>query len=173
MGRGIHFRSSDSANIRFTGGKVGCYYNPQRFGSVQYQRLSEYLGPQYDIQYGFNHQGYGRLYPNGTKYYDGFFGQGSLYIDLPHARKFEASFNCTKGFQLMNESNVLLNSAGLKTLVYTDKDSDPKGNGVSRAIYLGQDQFYPGTCEADIVCGVAVGIDEITQMLPCPEGYIW
>lgn len=54
-----------------------------------------YYGPQYDIQTGKHHQGYGD-----EDFYDGFWGKGSLYIDLPRSRVYDASFNCTQGFQV-------------------------------------------------------------------------
>ncbi len=57
--------------------------------------MQHYYGPQYDIQTGGHHQGYGD-----EDIYDGFWGQGSLYIDLPRSRLYDASFNCTPGFQV-------------------------------------------------------------------------
>lgn len=59
-----------------------------------YQRLRDYYGPQYDIQTGVHHQGYGD-----EETYEGFWGQGSLFIDLPRSRVYDASFNCTPGYQ--------------------------------------------------------------------------
>lgn len=59
-----------------------------------YQRVRDYYGPQYDIQTGVYHQGYGD-----EDNYDGFWGKGSLFIDLPRSRVYDASFNCTPGFQ--------------------------------------------------------------------------
>lgn len=59
-----------------------------------YQRMRDYYGPQYDIQTGVYHQGYGD-----EDNYDSFWGKGSLYIDLPRSRVYDASFNCTPGFQ--------------------------------------------------------------------------
>lgn len=56
--------------------------------------MRDYYGPQYDIQTGKRHQGYGE-----EDNYDGFWGKGSLYIDLPRSRVFDASFNCTPGYQ--------------------------------------------------------------------------
>lgn len=57
--------------------------------------MRDYYGPQYDIQTGKHHQGYGD-----EDSYDGFWGKGSLFIDLPRSRVFDASFNCTPGFQV-------------------------------------------------------------------------
>lgn len=60
-----------------------------------YQRMRDYYGPQYDIQTGVHHQGYGD-----EEAYDGFWGKGSLFIDLPRSRVYDASFNCTPGYQV-------------------------------------------------------------------------
>jgi hypothetical protein len=38
----------------------------------------------------------------------------------------------------------------------------------SRAIYIGEDHFYPGTCEVDLICSN----DEATEAVPCQEGYV-
>ena len=64
-----------------------------------YQRMRDYYGPQYDIQTGVYHQGYGD-----EDSYDSFWGKGSLYIDLPRSRVYDASFNCTPGFQARRDS---------------------------------------------------------------------
>lgn len=73
--------------------------------SVQvYQRLKNYYGPQYDIQMGKHHQGYGD-----EDFYDGFWGKGSLFIDLPRSRVHDASFNCTQGFQVRSIAGSLKN----------------------------------------------------------------
>jgi hypothetical protein len=66
----------------------------QRFGSVVYQRFADYHGPQFDIQTGYQHQGYG------STQYDGFFGTGSMYIDLAMARVYDPAYNCTRGFRV-------------------------------------------------------------------------
>lgn len=79
LGRGPNFRATNAASLKFNGNSsifAKCYYNAQPYGSYLYQRLTDFLGPQYDIQYGKDHQGYARLYPNGTSYYDGYFGEG-------------------------------------------------------------------------------------------------
>lgn len=140
---GPNLRSTNQASVKYQV-LAQCYQNLQRYGSTVYQRITDYLGPQYDIQFGYYSQGFGLLYPNGTSYYDGYFGQGSLYIDLPYARKYDASFNCTKGFQIMNETTVLHSAAGLVTSVYTSAAFDRVGNYVERLISIGTNQFYPG-----------------------------
>lgn len=75
-----------------------------------YQHMRLYYGPQYDIQTGKHHQGYGD-----EDFYDGFWGKGSLYIDLPRSRVYDASFNCTQGFQVqctaVSLQKVYLNNA--------------------------------------------------------------
>jgi hypothetical protein len=172
LGRGPYLRPTDKYNLKYQNveGIAKCYVNYQRYGTPVYRRLAEYHGPQYDIQFGYSHQGYGLFFANGTGYYDGFFGQGSLYIDLPKARRFEPSFNCTKGFRLMNETRVQKNAAGVVTTVYTNKFHDP--TGVSRAISLGEDQLYAGTCEADVICYEATYISDLSDAQPCAEGYV-
>jgi len=169
LGRGPNFRACDQFNLKYQL-TAKCYINTQRFGSPRYLRLSEYLGPQFDIQFGYNHQGYGKLFPNGTKYYDGFFGAGSLYIDLPHARKFEPSFNCTRGTRLMNITRVLYDEVGQTVSVYTDPIFDPIG--YSRSIPRGEDMLYPGTCEADLVCYSSVNLKSNTEAQSCAEGFV-
>ena len=149
LGRGPNFRATDQLHLKYQS-TAKCYMNNQKYGSSVYQRISNYHGPMYDIQYGHDSNGFSKIFPNGTYYYSGFFGPGSLAIDLPSARKFEPSFNCTNGFSIMNESTILYNVAGLSTSVYTDANNDIGGQ--SRLINQGIDQFYPGTCEADLIC---------------------
>ena len=60
IGRGAHLRTSVNESLRY-GYKPRCYYNPQRYGSPLYQRFKEYYGPQYDIQTGHSHPGYGNV----------------------------------------------------------------------------------------------------------------
>lgn len=171
LGRGPNFRATTQSAMKFNQNpNAKCYYNAQIYGSPLYQRLTEYLGPQYDIQVGHDHQGYSHIYSNGSTYYDGYFGQGSLYIDLPHARKFEPSFNCTRGFVMMNESEVKYDSEGQVSYVYTDSYHDP--TGISRHIVRGVDAFYPGTCEADIICFFAIDNSSTADAQPCTEGYV-
>jgi len=140
LGRGPYFRSTDALHLKYQR-TAKCYRNTQRFGSPAYQRMAEYLGPQYEIQNleGLNYQGYSKVYSsNGSAYYSGFFGPGSLYIDLPHARKFEPSYNCTRGIRLMNETRIIKDDVGLVTTVYTDSVHDPLASGASRTIALGK-----------------------------------
>lgn len=183
LGRGANFRATDQFHLEYQT-TAKCYVNLQKLGSSVYQRISNYLGPTYDIQAGHGSQGYSKIYPNGTYYYSGFFGQGSLAIDLPYARIYEPSYNCTPGFRIMNESTILYNSAGLTTYVYTDVNNDYP-HLVSRQILLGIDQFYPGTCEADTVCYEVSGYKSstsstfptiltqiATQSTACPEGFV-
>ncbi|CAN0083746.1 unnamed protein product, partial [Hapterophycus canaliculatus] len=108
LGRGAHLRPTDSDNTRHQS-DAKCYRNQQILGSKAsnyslscmyslisvYQHMRYYYGPQYDIQTGVHHQGYGD-----EDAYDGFWGKGSLYIDLPRSRVYDASFNCTPGFQV-------------------------------------------------------------------------
>lgn len=166
-------RQTDNFHLKYQI-KAQCYVNMQRFGSPTYQRMAEYYGPQYDIQYGFNNQGYGVITDNsqgiGEYSYQGFYGSGSLYIQLPHARMFEPSFNCTRGFRLMNETRTYYDSNSVTTTVYTDAYFDPAR--VSRQILMGEDQLYPGTCEADIICYIAVGQTDATDGTPCVAGYV-
>jgi hypothetical protein len=203
LGRGPYFRATDPFHTRYQS-NAKCYYNPQQFGSRVYQRMADYFGPQYDIQLGTDHQGYAMFNEStGVTYYAGFYGEGSLYIDLPHARKYEPAFNCTRGFALMNAScpelsyiignvpyltefeiiaitnahkdpsacgKLLVNGAGQFSFVYTDAVNDPLGQ--SNRIVQGVDQFYPGTCEADIICYQATPARAATQMISCPEGYL-
>jgi hypothetical protein len=97
----------------------------------------------------------------------GMFGAGSLYIALPHGRRFDAAYNCTPGVMLMNESRALGSGGAPTVVVYTEPEFDPAG--VQRAIPLGDDVFYPGTCEADVVCAHAALPKEAE---PCAEGYV-
>lgn len=39
-------------------------------------------------------------------------------------------------------------------------------------VQIGTDQYYPGTCEADLVCSESVTDSIVTQSLECPEGFI-
>ncbi|CAM9134493.1 unnamed protein product, partial [Chrysoparadoxa australica] len=156
LGRGPHFRSTDQDNVLYQE-TAGCYRNTQRFGSKVYQRMRDYYGPQYDIQHGESHQGYGH-----DDDYQGFWGKGSLYIDLPKARKYDAAFNCTSGFLLMDET-TLGAAVDLETTVYTDVMQGPQ-----EAMNRIADTWFPGTCEADIICNAP----EATQAEACPEGYV-
>jgi hypothetical protein len=123
----------------------------------------------YDIQFGVDYQGYGLFFSNGSYYYDGFFGSGSMYIDLPHARRFESAFNCTKGFVLMNETQIRIDSSGSTETVYTDSDHYSGGNV---AIKRGIDVFYPGTCEADRICYTAAASKVASQAESCHGSFL-
>jgi len=94
LGQAAFLRSTDDNSVKYQS-FAKCYRNMRRFGSVLYQRLADYYGPQFGIQTGKPHQGYGD-----EDAYDEYFGKGSLYIDLPHSRVFDAAFNCTPGFQV-------------------------------------------------------------------------
>jgi hypothetical protein len=169
LGRGAHFRSTDQASVKYSS-TAKCYYNELPYGSYVYQRFTDFLGPQYDIQAGRGYQGYSLFDSDGKYYYDGYFGQGSLYVDLPHARQFEPSFNCTRGFQLMNASEIYYDVDNATTTVYTDPNHDPAG--ISRSIPRGVDVYYTGTCESDRICYSAVSKDKISEATPCTEGFI-
>ncbi|KAL7542925.1 hypothetical protein ACHAXR_012222, partial [Thalassiosira sp. AJA248-18] len=58
LGRGPHFRHSDQSSLKYQS-VAKCYKNSQPRGSLVYMRMAEYHGPQYDIQTGRPHQGYG------------------------------------------------------------------------------------------------------------------
>ncbi|GMH75263.1 hypothetical protein TL16_g06701 [Triparma laevis f. inornata] len=212
LGRGAHFRSSSSYSLLYqqkTGLPAKCYRNNMRFGSILYQRISDYYGPQYDIQTGYSHQGYGsaskfnKVYTQSppTKGYDPtlryFHGEGTVYIDLPHARIFEPTYNCTTGIKLLDE---MLNPR-IDNIVYTSAEHDEGGydlikcpvfdeelacftdpsfelhaegeccfipGGQQRAIGMADDEFYPGTCESDKIC-----VDDLAaEAESCSEGYV-
>ena len=166
LGRGAYFRATDSSNTKYQI-VAKCYYNKQRLGSFVYQRMADYYGPQYDIQFGFNSQGYAN--PNGNYY--GFFGAGSLSIVLPTARRYEPAYNCTKGFLLMNESRTYRDEIGNTRIVYTNSAYDTE-TGVQRKISLGEDVLYTGTCEVDTICYSAVLPSDVPQGVGCTEGYV-
>uniref|UniRef100_A0A7S2LSA9 IPT/TIG domain-containing protein n=1 Tax=Leptocylindrus danicus TaxID=163516 RepID=A0A7S2LSA9_9STRA len=208
LGRGSHFRSADQDSLKYHD-VAKCYHNPQRSGSLVYERMADYHGPQYDIQDGYPHQGYGSTLtmnkvfgvtpPEGFDIHMKYFhGEGIMDIDLPHARKYEPSYNCTPGFQLMNETLVMEQ----RIVVYTDPKNDVEGGhdvekcpffdnnlgcfidptfevhmegeccsiagSTQRAIFLANDQFYPGTCEADKICTD----DLISEAKPCGDGFV-
>jgi len=205
LGRGPHFRPSDQNSLKYQS-VAKCYKNSQPQGSLVYMRMAEYYGPQYDIQTGFPHQGYGTSFLNNQIYATAppegfdfsltyFRGEGNGYIDLPKARVYEPAFNCTKGIQLMNSTLV---KEDVKRVVYTDPTNDYEGGYdiekcpvfdlkldcyinesgdccnidklEQRAIYMAHDQFYHGTCEADLICeegGLAP-----PQAKPCQSGFV-
>jgi hypothetical protein len=75
----------------------------------------------------------------GTDEYQGEFGYGSRYIDLREGNDYAPPYKCIPGMRLLNYS----------------RGGDSK------------DQWYPGTCEADIMCN----FDSAADMNPCSEGY--
>ena len=211
LGRGPHFRPSDQNSLKYQR-EAKCYRNLQPEGSLVYMRMADYYGPQYDIQTGFPHQGYGisllnnQIYatapPEGFDFSFTYFrGEGNGYIDLPKARVYDPAFNCTKGIQLMNSSLVM---GDVKRIVYTDPIHDYEGGydvekcptfdskldcyidetyemhakgeccnvhrHKQRAVYLAHDQFYHGTCEADLIC--SEGGLAPPQARPCDYGFV-
>jgi len=208
LGRGAHLRSTMQHSLKYSS-KARCYFNPQPRGSVTFQRLAAYHGPTYDIQTGHPHQQYGQQqlasqliavsppkgYDASLKYYN---GKGMQYIDLPHARKYDPTFNCTPGILLMNSSLVKEQELTVYTSALHDYEGgedvekciydsalncyiDPtyelheEGECCfipphrERAIHLAYDQFYPGTCEADLICESDYAEAEAQ---PCPVGYV-
>jgi len=208
LGRGAHFRSSDEVSLKYSS-VAKCFRNPSPLGSPLYRRMINYYGPQFDIQTGYPHQGYGtphlmnNLYgvspPPGfdisLKY---FYSKGMMGIEFPHTRIFDSTKNCTTGFMLMNSSLVKVDPQ----LVFTNPETDLEGgydiekcpvydvvldcyidpkyeihpNGTcchiesksQRAILHANDQFYPGTCEADKIC-----LDYLrSEAKPCDDGYV-
>ena len=175
-------------------------------------RMADYYGPQYDIQTGHPHQGYGIALLNNQIYatappagYDFrleyFRGEGNGYIDLPKSRVYDPAFNCTKGMMLMNSSLVM---EDVNRIVYTDPVHDFEGGYdiekchtfdseldcyidetyelhdrgeccnidkfEQRAVFLAHDQFYRGTCEADLIC--SEGGLAPPQAKPCDYGFV-
>eukprot|EP00984_Skeletonema_dohrnii_P037610 scaffold39855_cov161-Skeletonema_dohrnii-CCMP3373.AAC.4 len=213
LGRGPHFRPSDTHSLKYQS-VAKCYKNSQPLGSYVYQRMASYYGPQFDIQTGFPHQGYGSSLlktqifavapPEGFDFsltYGYFRGEGNGFIDLPKARIYDSNFNCTKGIKLMNSTLV---KDDFHQVVYTDAAHDYEGGydiekcGVydqdlkcyidktyqlhaegeccnintfqERAIYLAHDQFYSGTCEADLIC--AEGRTAVSEAKACDNGFV-
>jgi len=153
----------------------------------------EWCGVQYDTQRGTRHLARQKRNLNTFFLFVGF-----VYVDLPHLRTFDPTYNCTPGIQLMNET--FQRRADLK--VYTSPNNDllgsydielhpiwnetlgcftpevaeegeslscgqvPEGN--QRAIQMGGDFFYPGTCEADKICEE----DVASESEACPEGFV-
>jgi len=70
----------------------------------------------------------------------------------------------------MNETRTSYDSNNVTLTVYTDSYQDP--SGASRQILMGEDQLYPGTCEADIICYTAVGLNDDAEGTSCLEGYV-
>ncbi len=129
-----------------------------------------------------------------------FFSKGISYIPLPRSLKFDPTFNCMPGFSLMNstliqkENRVVYTSATYdyeggvdveKCSTFDDELNcfiDPTfqyhksgeccymEKWTSRAVHLAEDQYYTGTCEADIICSESEVA--ISEALPCQDGYI-
>lgn len=209
LGRGAHIRITDETSIKYGNG-AKCYRNMQAKGSLVFEQFAVFYGPQFDIQTGFPHQGYGssdvptqffntpRWDSNSSLQY--FFGDGMSYIPLPRSLKFNPAFNCTPGFSLMNSTLI---RKGNK-VVYTSATHDFEGGldveecstfdnelncfidplfrvhevgeccnierRNSRAIYFADDQYYTGTCEADIICSGSEVL--MTEAIPCQDGYV-
>jgi len=94
LGRGPYFISSDEPT------RGECFRNPQRFGSVVYQRMRDYFGSLYEIQTGRKHQGYGD-----PSQYNGFFDIGHRAINLPRTPDFFPPRNCSSGFFFHNATS--------------------------------------------------------------------
>ena len=75
-----------------------CFYNKQANGTVLYQRMRDYYGPLFNLQEGYDHQGYG------NETYRGYYGLGSLAISLPYSNEFKNARNCTPGYALFEET---------------------------------------------------------------------
>jgi hypothetical protein len=210
LGRGPHLRVTDGISTKYSE-NAKCYRNLRRYGSIVYERMAQYHGPQYDIQNRHPHQGYGVesilnpmfsiAPPDDSFMHDKnyFYGEGRMYIDLPRSIFFDPTLNCTHGFNLMNSTLV----RGDRQIVYTSELYDyeggvdveicsfydpsldcfidpeyqahPKGQCCSisrwkqRAIFQSSDQYYPGTCEADIICSKE---DLITEAISCQDGFV-
>ena len=144
--RGPIFQSSP------IGSPGACYFNDQPLGTIVYQRFKDYHGPLYPIQtMGNFHQGYG------DSKYEGYFGRGSLYIDLPISRMYEPARNCTAGYFAYNRS------MNMDQWVIGTCEADILCNYVDKA------QSQP--CSEGYVCDE--GTTSISQLdNKCPEGYV-
>lgn len=123
-------------------------------------------------------------------------------VDIPKARQFDPTYNCTAGFSLMNSTLPSSMPVNESPVVYTDAEYDHEGGYdiekcpvydaelgcyvdpayeqhaegecchvppyTRRAILMGQDQYYPGTCEADIICSDGDG----SEAKPCGDGFV-
>lgn len=207
LGRGAHFRPSDEVSLKYSS-TAKCFRNFQPYGSEIYQRLSNYHGPQFDIQSGNFHEEYlnddneslhdPSFFRNSRKLHHSFDRNFTGSLDLPVARKFTTDYNCTAGIQLMNETLIF----NQRKLVYTDPNFDTNGGYdvekcpvfdntldcyidpyyeahregecchikrfQQRAILQASDQWYPGTCEADIICSTGLP----SKAMPCKDGFI-
>ena len=133
LGRGAHLRQCDQESLKYST-YAKCFHNSSPLGTTLYRRMVDYYGPQYDIETGYHHQGYGNINLMNTMYavspsidYDinakFVHGDGVMNIDLSYSRVFDLSQNCSTGFFLMNSS---LTQDSLK-VVYTDANSDFEG----------------------------------------------
>ncbi len=163
LGRGPHIRLTSNTTAVYGSG-AQCYRNVQYLGSKVYQRMRDYHGPRLFIQNDDVPFGYG----GSDIPYEGFFGRGSHYIDLPESKHFDASFNCTPGFQLRTNLEVAPSNASESAVAYTSSTWDAER--IQRRVLLGSDEWFPGSCEADIICSTE---DEVyTQADACSEGYV-
>ncbi len=163
LGRGPHIRLTGNTTAVYESG-AQCYRNFQYLGSKIFQRMRDYHGPRLYIQNEDVPFGYG----GSDIPYEGFFGRGSHYIDLPESKYFDASFNCTPGFQLRRNLEVAPSNASESAVAYTSTTWDPEG--IQRRVLLGSDEWFPGSCEADIICSTE---DEVyTQADACSAGYV-
>jgi IPT/TIG domain. len=126
--------------------------------------------------------------------------KGINNIPLHTYPRYDLSSHCRRGFSLMNstliksEKQIVYTNAAHDYLggidverctVYdevlnclTDPTFQLHKSGecciikewTSRAIYLAEDQFYPGTCEADLIC--MNENEQGTEAFPCRDGYI-
>lgn len=194
LGRGAHIRIVDEASTKYNP-RARCYRNTQPSGSLIYQRMAMYYGPQYDIQRGYPNQRYSRSIINEQ---DPMMTMATLNMDHLYSTLYNPSLNCTHGFNLMNSSLV----SNSKEIVFTNEAYDYEGGidvqkcseydeihqcfidtsyelhepgqccniapKIQRAIYLADDQYYPGTCEADIICKD----DNYTMAEPCQDGFV-
>ena len=144
--RGPIFQSSP------TGALGACFRNDQPDGSVVFQRVRDYYGPSYPIQTKGNyHQGYG------SEKYEGYFGRGSLFIDLPVSRQYEPARNCTPGYFSYNRS------LNLEKWIIGTCEADIICN------FDKTPQAQP--CSEGYVCDE--GTTALTQLkMKCPEGYV-
>ncbi|MEO1777025.1 MAG: hypothetical protein AAFS07_18955, partial [Pseudomonadota bacterium] len=131
--------------------------------------LASYHGAQHDLQSpeGRPHQGYG------AADYDEF-GAGNGAIRLARRRRFDAAWNCTPGFWLRRVGTGAGGASApqqqqqQQQQQYTDPEHDPAG--VQRAVPPGhlEDVYFPGTCEADLICNDP----RAGEAEACPEGFV-
>ena len=127
-----------------------------------------------------------------------FLGDGVTAIDLPNSVTPNILYNCTPGFLLMNSSLIDKKSQIVYTDPTKDTEGGydiekcptydnelncyvdityqlhMKGDccyiepETQRAIYLADDQFYHGTCEADTICSSKSS----SEATPCRNGFM-